>query len=290
MPLPRIRRASEEILNESGETIACDVRSDPDAGVKPALIVCHSFMSFKDWGFFPHAAERFAEEGFAAVSFNFSRNGVPPGADRITDFAAFASNSFTREILDLGCVVGAIREGRLGAGSCDPGRIVLLGHSRGGGIAASYASGDPGIAALVTWSAVATFDRWTRHQKETWRRDGSLGLSRGDGGAGPLRLGAETLEDLDRRLVGIDPLLRAPYITAPWLIVHGKADLTVPAREAESLAQASGSPRTELLLLDSVGHLYHARSAEEDHYIALNNVISLTVAWLRGVLQYKENV
>ena len=101
----------------------------------------------------------------------------------------------------------------------------------------------------------------------------------------PLRIGRETLDDLDARLGEIDPLIRAAYIKVPWLILHGKADVTVPVREAEALAGAAGGGKTELLLLDSVGHLYNARSAEEDHYLTLNHVITQTLGWLRGVIQ-----
>jgi hypothetical protein len=43
------------------------------------------------------------------------------------------------------------------------------------------------------------------------------------------------------------------------------------------------------MLLDSVGHLYNARTPEEDHYVTLNHVISLTADWLKGVIQ-KEKV
>jgi pimeloyl-ACP methyl ester carboxylesterase len=281
---PVIATTSDTLRTDAGEVIACDVRFDLSAGRRPVVVICHSFMAFKDWGFFPHVATVLAEAGFTTVSFNFSRNGVRPGGDRIDDFDAFASNSFTREIADLGVVVRAVRDGRLDGDHCDPGTVVLLGHSRGGGIATSYAADDPGLAALVSWSSIASFDRWTPHQKEGWRKRGYLPLSAA-AGVSPLRIGMELLEDIDSRLAGIDPVLRAPYITLPWLILHGKADVTVPEKEAAALARASPSKQTTLLLLDSVGHLYNARTPEEDHYVTLNHVISLTAEWLRGVIQ-----
>jgi alpha-beta hydrolase superfamily lysophospholipase len=288
MTPPPIATTSALLTSGEGEPIACDVRFDPASGRRPVIVICHSFMAFKEWGFFPHLGTVLAEAGYTTVAFNFSRNGVRPGGDRIEDFDAFAANSFTREIADLGDVVRAVREGRLEGGHADPGTVVLLGHSRGGGIATSYAAGDPGIAALVCWSSIATFDRWTPHQKEGWRKRGHLPLSAG-AGVSPLRMGMEVLGDIDARLPGIDPVLRAPYIRVPWLILHGKADVTVPEREAAALARASGSDRTTLMLLDSVGHLYNARTPEEDHYVTLNHVISLTADWLKGVIQ-KEKV
>ncbi len=282
MSVPGVVKNSAVIQNGSGEPLECDIRYERGSGRTPVVVICHSFMSFKDWGFFPPAAERIAAAGYTTVTFNFSRNGVPPGGDRISDFASFASNSFSREIEDLGSVVEAVRDNRLAGETGDPGKVILLGHSRGGGIAASFASRDPDITALVTWSGIATFDRWTAHQKVLWRERGFLPLSASQG-LSPLRIGRETLEDLDGRLGEIDPVLRAVYIRAPWLILHGKADVTVPVREAEALERAAGGGKAELRLLDAVGHLYNARSPEEDHYLTLNHVIAQTLGWLSAV-------
>ncbi len=283
MALPRIVKNGVLLGGGSGKPIACDVRYDPARPDAPVVVICHSFMAFKDWGFFPHVGTRLAEEGFTTVTFNFSLNGVPPGADRISDFEAFASNTFSAELEDLRAVVEAVPGGELAPPGGRPGALVLLGHSRGGGVAASYASGDARVAALVTWSAIATFDRWNARQKEGWRKRGFLPLS-SNPAMNPLRMGSGLLRDLDERLPEIDPLLRAPYIGSPWLILHGRADLTVPSREAEALAAAAAPGRARLLLLDSVGHLFNGRNAGEDNYLTLNHVISLTVDWLRGVL------
>jgi len=158
--------------------------------------------------------------------------------------------------------------------------IYLLGHSRGGGIAVTYASRDQRISGIATWSAISTFNRWTPHQIGVWREKGYYPLGAPDS-AGGLRLGRGILEEVEKGLPEIDPVLRAPYITVPWLILHGKEDLTVPVREGEALAAASGSPRTTTRFLEATGHLYNARSEDEDHYMTINHVISLTVEWLR---------
>jgi len=284
MPSPRPLKNSIVIVNNRGEKIQCDVRYPPGARSLPVVVICHSFMAFKDWGFFPLVAERIAEEGFVTISFNFPRNGVVGDGDRITDFEAFASNSFSAEIEDLGIIVGAVREGKLIPGGGGASQIILLGHSRGGGIAISYASRDPAVSALATWSAISTFNRWTSHQLGGWKEKGSLMLGPPDSQGG-LRLGRETLTDIENRLPEIDPVLRAAYIKVPWLILHGKADLTVPVREAAALFNASRQDVTTVKYLESAGHLYNARSEDEDHYITINHVISLTVEWLRGVTQ-----
>ena len=40
------------------------------SGPKPTLLICHGFCGFKDWGWMPELARRFAEVGFAAFRMN----------------------------------------------------------------------------------------------------------------------------------------------------------------------------------------------------------------------------
>ena len=49
---------------------------------------------------------------------------------------------------------------------------VLVGHSRGGGLALIHAAESGTCRGVVTWAAVATFDRFDEPTKELWRRDG----------------------------------------------------------------------------------------------------------------------
>jgi len=112
MIAPRPLKNSAEIASPQGETIRCDIRAPAGSRSLPVVIICHSFMAFKDWGFFPFVADRIAGEGFVTVIFNFSRNGVSGDGDRITDFGKFSTNSFSVELGDLGSVVKAVREDR----------------------------------------------------------------------------------------------------------------------------------------------------------------------------------
>jgi pimeloyl-ACP methyl ester carboxylesterase len=273
-----------EILNGGFEPVRGDLRFRRGAGPdKPVVIVCHSFMAFKDWGFFPRVGEKLAEGGFASITFNFSRNGVAAGGSRITELDRFASNTFSSEVGDVGAIITAIREGRLGAGVADPGKIALLGHSRGGGIAILRTAIDNRIAALVTWSAVSTLDRWTERQKHLWRSEGTLRLAR-DTAASPLRLGLSLLGDLERNRDALDVLSAASRVGVPWLLLHGGADVTVPVTEAEALHAASPRPATEYVVLERVGHLYNAASERGDGYGTLDGVIKLTADWLHHIL------
>ena len=277
---PLLAHESFELLNSGQDPIRGDLRYSRDAFPhKPVVIVCHSFMAFKDWGFFPRLGEQLAQRGFASITFNFSKNGVNGDGARITRMERFAANTFSQELADLGTVIEAVGEKRLGSGVIDSEKIVLLGHSRGGGIAIVRASFDRRVAALVSWSAVSTFDRWTAHQKERWRANGYLPLSR-DTTASPLRLGITLLEDLEEHRSALSVLDAASRVAVPWLILHGEADVMVPHREAEALYAASARATTEYLLLEKVGHLYNAASETADSYRTLDGIIELTADWI----------
>lgn len=276
-----------EIGVAGGVYLRGDVRYLPGPLPQSVIIICHSFMAFKDWGFFPHMAERFALKGYATVSFNFSGNGVPPQGIRIADFARFEKNTISAEIRDLATLLDAIREGRIGSPHIDGERIILLGHSRGGAVAIIHAAERSGPIALVTLASVATLQRWTRHQLQEWRWKGFLPLSR-DTSVSPLRLGVEFLDDLEANGERFNVIAQARSIRIPWLIIHGTADVTVPPAEAEMLYGASNRSTTTLLLLEHTGHLFHARAPEEDGYKTLDEIIDRTDHWLHSTL-FKES-
>ncbi len=277
-----LARESFELRNRPNDPVRGDLRfADDGDSKKPAVIICHSFMAFKEWGFFPRVAEKLAGLGFASITFNFSNNGVRGDDSRITEFGRFSANTFSREIDDLAQVVDAVEAGRVGQGVIDHRTVVLLGHSRGGGVSIIHAAADTRIAALVTWSSVSTFDRWTDHQKKRWRESGFLPLSR-DTTASPLRLGINLLNDLEQNAARLSVADAARNIRMPWLIVHGKADVTVPLREAEALYALARGSGAELLMLEGVGHLYNAATAAEDSYTTLDAITQLTADWLHN--------
>jgi len=270
-----------DLYNLSGNPIHGDIRYIRSLQEKPVIIICHSFMAFKDWGFFPIVAQRFAEAGFVTMTFNFSMNGVKGDNDRITEFDLFERNTFSQEVQDVGTVVDAVWNGQIGAGVIDRSKIILLGHSRGGAVAILQASNDGRIKAVVSWSAIGTFERWTIHQKSLWRKLGYLPLAK-DSTASPLRLGIDLLNDFETNHAKLDLEIAADRIRVPWLIVHGKTDVTVLYHEAENLYKASNKSTTELMLLDKVGHLYNASTKDEDNYQTLDIIFDKTLNWIHS--------
>ena len=282
MAISRTNHRFIDLYNNSGDRIRGDLRYIERLKESPVVIICHSFTAFKDWGFFPYLAERLTENDYVTLTFNFSHNGVEGDNDRITHFDRFERNTYSKELEDLHSVIDAVWTGEAGGGIIDRAKIVLLGHSRGGGISILQTAEDERVKALVSWSAVGKLDRWTRHQKKQWRALNYLPLSK-DPGVSPMRLGIGLLNEIEKQPERFDLRKATSRISVPWLLLHGSADIIVPPEEAEWLNSSSGSELIELKLLDGVGHMYNAVNREEDNYKTLDTVIDITVQWLKGI-------
>ena len=119
-------------LTPPGADIRGDVWTTADTMADTAILVCHGFKGFKDWGFFPYLCEQLTQRlDITVVSFNFDGSGV-----RETDFddlSAFAHNTFSRELWDLEAILDGLAYGKLGDLTLPSiSRFGLLGHSRGG--------------------------------------------------------------------------------------------------------------------------------------------------------------
>ena len=80
-PRPPDARTRFELRPRDGQPpIRCDLRVPEGPLRRSAVILCHGFKGFRTWGSFPHLARALAAHGHAAITVDFSRNGV--GADR----------------------------------------------------------------------------------------------------------------------------------------------------------------------------------------------------------------
>ncbi len=255
--------------------ILIDVRGAPGPA-RPAVVILHGFKGFKDWGMFPSAAERLARAGFTAVSLNVSGSGVDD-TGRFVWPERFGRNTFSRELADFEAVIAALDEGGLGVPR--PTSIGVIGHSRGGGTAILATRRIPRISALVTWASISTVRRWNREDAAAWRRAGVIPVVNQRTGE-TLPLSTELLDDVEQHAGGaLDIEAAAARISAPWLIVHGTADDSVPFQEAEVLAAAAPRASSRLLAVEGANHGFGAVHPFAGPTADLERVFDETTAW-----------
>lgn len=271
------------IDSSAGTRIHGILQTPKAAGLRPTVVICHGFKGFMEWGFFPVLADLLAERGFAVLRFNYSGSGQLPGDDRVRDLDAFRRNTVGQELAETLSVLDAAGDS-VGAGRVDRNRLALVGHSRGGGVsvlAAAHETWRDRLRAMVTWAAVSTFQRFDAALPQ-WRRDGVLPIQNTRTGQ-TLELGPALLDELENRADSIDPLAAARQRRAPWLIVHGEDDESVPVKEAVELFQQASSPK-ELLSIPGASHTFGARHPFAGPTPQLIQAINATQTWLKRYL------
>ncbi len=248
---------------------------------RPTIVICHGFKGFMEWGFFPPLADLLVERGFTVIRFNYSGSGMQPGDELVTDPGAFRSNTFSQELAETLHVLRAAGH-EIAPRHVDRERLALVGHSRGGGaslLAAAHPEFRDHLRALVTWAGVGTFDRFGEAAKDQWRQHGAVPLSNARTGQ-ELELGIELMTDLDHNRAALDLQAAATERRAPWLIVHGSGDETVPVTEARDLDRAARAPR-ELLVIEGAGHTFGAKHPFAGPTPDLITAMNATQTWLR---------
>lgn len=245
---------------------------------RPAVVVCHGFKGFMDWGMFPHLAARLAKAGLTAISFNFSGSGVGPDGETFNEPERFAHDTYLRQLTDLEIVCQAVRAGTLAQGLAPPRKLGLFGHSRGGVASLLHASEDSTVTALVTWSALANVLRWPPETVRRWRVEGALDVVNTRTGQ-VLPLSTDILDEAERHATGrLDLSRAAASVSAPWLIVHGATDESVPVQDGHKLHRASGNKAT-LRVIERGGHTFGARHPWQGSTPELDEAMNATVEW-----------
>lgn len=266
------------IQNSSGDAIRGDLRYVDDGRTKPLIVVCHGFTAHKDWGPFPYFGRRFAALGFASIVFNFSHNGIGNNFSRFTEFEKFSRNTIGKELEDIRAVIDATEGGDVGEAAIDRNRIGLVGHSRGGGIAILHTSLDTRVKAVAAWATVATFFRYTPHQKELWEKNGQLSVTIRSMQT-KLKYGIEVLQDLEANKEKYNLVKAVQRLSVPLLLVHGETDVSVKPMESRKLFDASDKSRTELVIVPQAGHMFGVKSGSTKSTPALEHITELTATW-----------
>jgi len=227
----------------------------PEAGEKlPLVIFVHGYKGYKDWGAWNLMAEKFAEAGFFFVKYNASHNGTTvEDPHNFADLEAFGNNNYSKELSDLGVVIDHFVKNP----KVDDQKIILIGHSRGGGISIIKTCEDERINGLITLASVDSLERFPKDEAlENWKKEGVYYVQNG-------RTKQEMphyyqfYEDFENNVHRFDVERAAEMAKAYVLIIHGTNDESVSVKNAEHLHILN--PNSELFLVEGADHTFGAK-------------------------------
>jgi fermentation-respiration switch protein FrsA (DUF1100 family) len=138
------------------------------------------------------------------------------------------------------------------------------------------------VGALVTWAAISTHARFPESEQKLWRERGEYPILNARTGQ-LLGLGVDVLDDVLAHFAELDILAAAGRRRAPWLILHGDLDETVPVEEARSLYAAASEPR-ELRIVKGGDHGLGGRHPFQGPRPTVIEAMNLTQRWFRKYL------
>ncbi|MFT9849978.1 alpha/beta hydrolase family protein [Aneurinibacillus sp. REN35] len=252
-------KQSFALTREEGLMIRGDIFIKDDAqdySRKPIVLICHGFKGFKDWGMFPRMGEYFAEKGYAAITFNFSGNGIGEDVENFTELEKFGRNTYQQELGDIDFIIQQIKHGQLPLyDRMDAERIGIIGHSKGGGDAILYASSYPeNVRAIVTWNGIAHVDIFGADVRKQAEEEGAGYVVNGRTGQ-KMPIEKVVFDDMDVNARQYDLLNCVAELTIPLLIVQGREDFARLVKGAESLKEHAR--RAELYWVEDAGHTFN---------------------------------
>ncbi|MFB9329041.1 alpha/beta hydrolase family protein [Paenibacillus aurantiacus] len=270
---------------EQDLTIRGEVRVTGGESRRPVVLLVHGFKGFKDWGFFPYAAEQLARSGFAAVTFNFSCNGV--GRSDFDELHKFGRNTYSREQSDLSELLDRLRAGELPlADRMDAGRLALIGHSRGGGNSLIFAASQPdAIRAVVSWNGISDVNLFGDEFREQVLREG-LGYVENARTKQHMPITAAFFEDLDRNRERFDITTAIAELPMPVLTVQGDQDARRLVLGQERLQQAA--PRQRHMRIEGANHTFGAVHPFTGTTFHLERALGLTIGFLTEHLRHSH--
>jgi uncharacterized protein len=251
-----------------GLYISGEVKTIADGAAKPVLIVSHGFRGHKTWGFWPDVTNRFAEQGFYTISYDFSR--ISARNDALGEHVVAEASTVSTELLDLETIVAELLQGVLPLSKeADVERLFLLGHSRSGGSSIIFASEHDEVKAVAVWNGGGAPSLPPREPNQ------------------PLSLLEQALiDDAQSNVQRFDITEKFGQLQIPVLLVQGAKD------NEKLLAQNQ-------LLQDTAPHQHFVSIAGGDHFFGavdpyegttkqLNEAVEDTIQFFKSVYKTKS--
>lgn len=220
---------------------------------KTLIVFAHGYKGFKDWGTFAMWHNFFADINIAFARFNFTHNGfTTEPSDNYTDLEAFAKNRFSYELNDLEAFVTELQK-QPELNNC---KLIIMGHSRGGGIAQAYCAKNNEADKLVLFASVSDFDLRLPWDKTEWKNNGTVQIKNARTGE-TLEHNYSFYEDFVLYKGTFDLPVVSKKITCPTFIAQGDTDPAVAVWEAEVLKK--NITNSQLKIYPGADHVFGAK-------------------------------
>jgi uncharacterized protein len=247
-----------QIKQKNGRDIDVDtyfIDTDRTKNNDRLMIFAHGFKGFKNWGGFPYMLSRIAEKGYLTAGFNFTYNGVEESNPmEFTRLDLFAENTISKELADLNSVIDYFYTNS-DSFNISKEKIVLIGHSRGGGVSIIQSSEDKRIKSLITLASISGFDRYSAEHKRKWKENGFFEVLNSRTNQ-MMRLNSTLLEDIEMNRDRFNISKSVSKIKIPFLIIHGREDQSVKFTEAGEIYKHSNKETTEIFPVEHTGHTF----------------------------------
>ncbi|WP_411894053.1 alpha/beta hydrolase family protein [Winogradskyella sp. A2] len=248
------------VLERHGKKpILIDVFKSDIYGNQPIIIFCHGYKGFKDWGAWDLMAKSFAKSRYCFIKFNFSHNGgtITNPID-FPDLEAFGNNNYSKELDDLNDVIDWVETRFKDHQNIDIDQIILIGHSRGGGISIIKASEDLRIKKLITLASVCDFSKRTATigDLDEWKKSGVKYVLNGRTKQ-QMPHYYQFYEDFKANEERLNIESAIKKLTIPHLIIHGDNDTSVSIEEGRNLNK--WNPNCKLKVIKGADHVFNAK-------------------------------
>ena len=270
-----------------GKKILWDARFVANNQPKPVILFVHGFKGFKDWGHFNLVANQFAQLGFVYIKLNLSHNGTTPESPiDFVDLEAFSDNNFTIELDDLGTLIDFLHspDCPLPKDELDLNQLMLLGHSRGGGLTLLKAHEDKRVKAVATWAAIHDLkQRWSPEALDKWKEDGVTHVYNGRTEQ-YMPMKYQIVEDTFKHYDRFDIPNAVKSMQMPQLIVHGTNDQTLEVDIAHEMA--SWNAKAELVIVEGADHTFDGKHPFDGEVLPKNTayILEKTAAFFKNTL------
>ena len=237
-----------------------------EEGVKlPAVVMLHGTGSNRHeaGNGYDYAAPEMAKAGIATIRFDYIGNG-----DSEEDYIDF---TYDKALSDAEVCKSYIIENY----PVDAERIGVMGWSLGGKLAFLAASRDPSFASVLTWAgAYGVYE--SQEEYEIAKKDGYYEMTF------DWRDSLKESPEFYECAFAIDYPAEMARVTAPVLLIQGKADDTVLPETAEEIyASLTSSEKKDIFWIEGGDHTFGVFSGDDT---VLKTAVAATIDWFKETL------